>query len=153
MHVMYLIELCLIMGVVLLAQGLYAFRTGDLRMFSFLAKSPRIGADHVLARRLVGGLFFLLVGVWVLAVPFAARVGFRSLPDWAWSRRGELIGVGFCVGLGVLAIWRPSMLVRWVRSAYRGTSPETPSAIWVFRAVGIGGLAMGITLLARLLSR
>lgn len=148
---MAVIEFFLLGGVVLVAQGLYTLKTGDIRLLGFLMRPSTSGKEGGRAKRVIGGLFYLVCGFWVLHVPFVASPRNPSVVHWANGQTGLLLVVVFCTGLGIFLLAWPGTFLEWLRSSY----PQIPAterwALMIPRGIGAGALVIAVQLLAQIL--
>jgi hypothetical protein len=148
---MVVIEYFMAGAAVLIGQGIYTLRTGDIRPLGFLIRPSSYTAKSKRSSRLAVGVFFIACGLWVLHVPFFATLRAVPLASWVSGHTGPLLAAAFCGGIGIFLLAWPVAFLTWLRSYY----PQLPAAerwaLLVPRGIGVGALVIAIQILAGIL--
>ncbi len=148
---MAVIECFVVGGVVLIGQGVYTLRTGDIRLLGFLMRPTPHTTGVGRSKQIIGGMFFLACGVWVLHIPFFASLRAVSVASWASRNSGLLLAVAFCGGLGIFLLIWPGVFLKWLQSSYPQIPTNERWTLMIPRAIGVGALVIAVQLLAGIL--
>jgi hypothetical protein len=140
---MLIILYATLFGLVLIAQELYVYKTGDLRWFilrPWTRSRPR--TPPKLRIRMVSGSVYIVGGIALLTQ--LARIGARHLPaliDRVHPRSPDAGFLAISVALLAVGAWclaNPIGMVRWVRTANADVAETSSIALRVTRLVGTG---------------
>jgi hypothetical protein len=138
-----------LIGLVLVVQGFYIFKTGDLRWFlvrPWTRSRPRTPAMPL--PRVATGLFYISCGMAVLSLMVYGS--WRRLQSTAIRVHRHSVDRGFLIysvvflAMGVWFLLQPVGLVRWVRISHPDLEESNPTALRTVRVVEVGFLLVAL---------
>jgi hypothetical protein len=140
---MLIILYAALFGLVLVVQGLFIFKTGDLRWFllrPWTRSRPRTPATPL--ARIATGLFYISCGMAILSLMVYG--GWRRLQSTAVRVHRHSADIGFSIysvvflAMGVWFLVRPVGLLRWLRTSRPDLEEANPAALRTVRVIGVG---------------
>ena len=137
------IVIWLIVGVLLLLQGIYTLRTG--RVTPFFTKPIYSRSARGLVGRFGYSFVYLFPGVAALVIiaRVVCRQGIEHAETWIVANLGMALGASVFVVLGLLHLFEPERMLRWTVRTHPELS-RNGTVVLTTRVVGLGLLCLGL---------
>jgi hypothetical protein len=150
-----IVTLWMAVGCVLALQGIHILRSGDREFFFLRSEKARCTTPELsLYSRLASASMYLVPALAMTGLLAAGlyRTGFTVFLKWTEGRFGGLAAGIFLFVVGLLAVFRPWMVIMWVKAAHPDFQIEgkTGSYLVFVRLLAAFIVAFGLFLLAQL---
>jgi hypothetical protein len=136
----------LLAAVFLFIQGIYILRSGTLVPFFFSRPAYALLPNRT--ARIGYAIFYLLIAFALSAVLVSAVMKTQPVPaEWFANRGVALLGLIALFWVGVCALLRPSIILRWVQRTNPQLPSEDRSVLVTARFVGGGILVLTLAIL------
>jgi hypothetical protein len=134
-------------AVFLVIQCVYILKTGTL--VPFFVSQPKYARLPGRAARIGYAIFHLLIAFALSAILVSAVLKAQPVPaKWFADRGAALLGLVALFWVGVCALVRPSVVLRWAQHTYPQLSADDRPVLVTARFVGAGILALVLAILA-----
>lgn len=143
-----LIVAAFVFACLLIAQGIYIYRTGVVALF--LIRQPASARLPTSLQRIGYAAIHIFSGLAIISLLAAtAKRRFSDLTAWLSDHGAEIFWLGLLTASGICTLFWPSIPVKWARTAHPQLADDD-SILLIARVIGAVQLGIAIFIFVRL---